>query len=124
MPVPIQYLPTHAKPVKNINFATPADAQRVAESLVAQGVPEAAISIMEVPYNIGGAPNTNNDGSLSLMILFAKDQEITNEVGRKQVVSVPYTEPAGQLVFLLDSYPNGQWQFLVESDRTGDVERR
>lgn len=125
MPIVINLLPVNKKPVKDINFATVADATRVAESLKAQ-YGDIDITISQVPYNIGGAPNIYNDGALSLMIYFALEMSWKNEFGRDMVVSVPFSEPGGEMVDRLDSNPSGMWKNSIaigSNPPIGDMER-
>lgn len=117
------------KKVKNINYSTIADAQRVAQSLkdsgtVTQG--DIVISLDKVD-TLDPSFTPPFPGALPLFIDFSISMDWVNELGRHVIKMIPFHEIAGELVFHLESKPQGTWKPTIEigsNPPTGDMERQ
>lgn len=117
------------KKVHNINYASIADATRVAQSLKDSGIVTQGDIDISLDTVDTTDPQFNNPapGELPLLLTFSVSVSYTNEVGRAVRNSLPFTEIAGELVFELDTKPHGTWvpgAVNVEGKWQGDMERR
>lgn len=126
------FTPLPSSPVRDPNFVTPAEAQAVADSLLAGPVNGGTINVQVDGTIIHGVqvnppvPNLYADGRIYVVLNFTAQMQVTNSLGRQQVITVPFSEVAGLLYDLVAKQgqpwlltasvgPNGSW--------IGDVER-
>lgn len=120
--------PAHT--VRDPNFVTPEEASAVAASLLADPVGK-TINTQADGSQITGlqmipqTPNIYPDGRIFVVLQFTLMMEVTNSMGRKQIVPVGFQENAGLLYDFINK--NQPWEFIAESAGKdlwiGDVEK-
>lgn len=115
------FLPLPVHPVRDPNFVTPDEAAKVAAALLAS--PGGATIITQADGSqITGvqlnpqAPNLYPDGRIFVVLNFAMSLEVINSYGRKQNVTVAFSEVAG---LLLDSVGKVGQSFKFNAESTG-----
>lgn len=126
MNVPVILLPSSQVAPRDLAYCSVAEAQIVCASLQASpGFPSlqsSGMKIVQVDQNeIGGAPNTNNDGRLALEIQFLMDLTVTNSSNRQQLIPVPFKIIAGILLKFIEDGNTFPWKFQAEPGDTPDT---